>query len=141
MGLVTVPEREPCAKVGFQFRHSLNSFDQLSVHGLLVIFPDLRQVLGCLKDTDRFLLSNALQGCTKENELQTPGSDTLSPLPGSVHPAVILKSVFPHNQLNHLVTTRQKIYLIYLSIFFICNRQHLQIQVGVPIIFEQNCYF
>lgn len=54
MGLVAVPQREPRTKVGFQIRHSLNSFDQLGVHCLLVILLELRQVLGCLKDTGRF---------------------------------------------------------------------------------------
>jgi hypothetical protein len=57
MGLVAVPEREPCTKVSFQIRHNLNSFDQLSVHRLLVVLLELWQVLGCLKGTHRSLLS------------------------------------------------------------------------------------
>jgi hypothetical protein len=46
MRLVAIPEREPRTEVGFQIWHSINSFDQLGVHRLLVILLELRQVLG-----------------------------------------------------------------------------------------------
>jgi hypothetical protein len=52
VGLVSIPEREPGTKVGFQIRNSLNSFDQLSVKGLLVVLLELWQVLGRLKDKE-----------------------------------------------------------------------------------------
>jgi len=66
MGLVAVPEREPRTEVGFQIRHSVNSFDQLGVHRLLIILLELRQVLGCLKDTGRLLLSKGMPGYKKQ---------------------------------------------------------------------------
>jgi hypothetical protein len=53
VGLVPIPEREPGAKVGFQIRNSLNSFNQLSIKGLLVVLLELWQVLGHLKDTTK----------------------------------------------------------------------------------------
>ena len=49
MGLVTIPEREPGAKIGFQLWDSLNSLDQSSIHSLLVILLEVRQRLGCLQ--------------------------------------------------------------------------------------------
>jgi len=45
MGLVTIPEREPGTKVGFQVWDSLNSLDQSSIHSLLVILLEVRQRL------------------------------------------------------------------------------------------------
>ena len=49
MGLVTIPEREPSTKIVLKVRDSLNSFDQLSIDGLLVVFFELWQILGSLQ--------------------------------------------------------------------------------------------
>lgn len=43
MGLVTIPEREPGAKIGFQLQDSLDSLDQSRIHSLLVILLEVRQ--------------------------------------------------------------------------------------------------
>ena len=48
MGLVTVPEREPGTKIVFKVWDSLDSLDQLSINGLLVILLEVGQILGCL---------------------------------------------------------------------------------------------
>jgi hypothetical protein len=48
MGLVTVPEREPGTEIVLKLWDSLDSLNQLSVDGLLVILLEVREVLGCL---------------------------------------------------------------------------------------------
>lgn len=49
MGLVTVPEREAGTKVVLKVRDSLDSLDQLSIDGLLVILLEVWQILGGLQ--------------------------------------------------------------------------------------------
>jgi hypothetical protein len=49
VGLVTIPKGEPSAKIGLQLWDSLNSLDQSSIHGLLVILFEIRQRLGRLQ--------------------------------------------------------------------------------------------
>jgi hypothetical protein len=49
MGLVAIPEGEPGTEIVFKVGDSLNSLDQLSIDGFLVILLEVRQVLGCLQ--------------------------------------------------------------------------------------------
>jgi hypothetical protein len=49
MRLVTIPEGEPGTKVVLKVRDGLDSLDQLSVDGFLVILLEVRQVLCCLQ--------------------------------------------------------------------------------------------
>ena len=49
MRLVTIPEGEPGAKVVPKVGDSLDSLDQLSINGFLVILLEVRQILGCLQ--------------------------------------------------------------------------------------------